>query len=163
MNSWTARRSIEFLGTPSFGSWLLKLYRVSAMAQLRQQEVQNIMTKCVAGLKPDPDYHTFQRGVACVHFGRRGVAVMLAHFGLWGDMFEVFLQGWYRETGKNETFEPLQSTDPVMSYHDAPLLLAEINLARSYASIVANTSSIQWEAAMDEYVRSEPAIQLTDS
>jgi hypothetical protein len=158
-DEWAAHRYSAFTGTHTVAGWRLRTYVVSArgdgVAQEQRDAAVRALGDCVPTTSSDPDYTLFRTGVAVVHFGRRGVTVTLAHFGLWGDMFEVFLRGWYRTAGQ-VAFESLTSVDPVLCYHDIPVLLADVALARSKVAAAASEPPLDWADVMASYISATP-------
>ncbi|MEV0055869.1 hypothetical protein AB0H34_35900 [Saccharopolyspora shandongensis] len=160
MNSeWAAPRRARFDGVRTGLDWRLRLYVVSssgAGVTSRETELGNdAVDSCLGTVTFDPDYQMFRVGTALAHFGRRGLTITLVHYGLWDDMFEVFIRGWYRYNGRSE-FEEATPADPMLCYHDIPIILPEIALAHSTIATAHSAGTAQWDEIMTAYLNARP-------
>ncbi|MBN8866897.1 MAG: hypothetical protein J0H98_05045 [Solirubrobacterales bacterium] len=93
-----------------------------------------------------------------LNYGRRGLTVLLYHFGAWEDTPEVFLKSWYRYQHSSE-FEVLDDAEPIMCFLDSPLILAELSLWRQMVSAARRSENIDFESAYATYLDA-PAVSF---
>ncbi len=162
MSEWWCQRATEYLGVQQFNTWRIRTYIVRADERLADTgqgstEAVRALSQCVDGIARDHEYRLFHRGIACAHYGRRGFTLALAHFGLWDDMFETFFQAWYSPGETISEFEDLTSRDPMLCFHDIPVLLPEIASVRSHIlGAIRQNKQMSMESLLDGYMLVSP-------
>jgi len=158
MTEWAAPRTVKYQGFHALRSWRLRLYEVHLSPPEMNDAhgvggLKEVVGWCLDRVPQDPEYELFRVGIACAHFGRRGLTLTLAHYGLWGDMFEVFICGWHRPHSA-ENFEELTSADPLVCFHDVPVLFSDVAVARSSVAAAASSGMIRWSEVFERYLSS---------
>lgn len=148
-------RIVHYHGVATVDQFDLKLFSTNADGSSSRglQEIADVARSCIgdltsAGLSDEFDYH--KRGFLLSHFGRRGLTVLLCHFGVWTDMPEVFHTSWYRY-GDTGELERLDHREPVACYHDLPLVTAELLSWRAAVTANATKNSVDWTSAYAMY------------
>lgn len=95
-----------------------------------------------------PEFDYFRIGFAFHHFGRRGHTISLWHWGAWGDTIELFNHTIYSYHESPDSFDSLGFGEPLISYHDIPIVLQEIN--RFYHLIISQKTPNETRPIMFE-------------
>ncbi|GII86650.1 hypothetical protein Ssi03_46400 [Sphaerisporangium siamense] len=165
MNEALRPRPARYMGlceVREFG-WRVKLYSYSVAAHREASDgdlAEYIARICISDLErsgrsDEFDYLKF--GFLQCHFGRRGLAVGLCHYGLWVDMPEIFAAGWYAYGHEIARLERLDMREPLWSIHELPVAQGEISLFKGLVDGSRDAPGIPWPSISEAYLKSGPA------
>lgn len=78
----------------------------------------------------DPSFEYFRVGFTLGHYGRRGVAISVWHWGRWAETRELFTHVWYAFGRALGTLELLGPKEPLLCEYDAQIVSDELQRFR---------------------------------
>ena len=148
MNKQNRHTETKWLNRYLDGKWLLNLHilKYNSSEQFSDDVINDILNQGLSQLETEcmsDEFDYFKIGFACLHFGRRGVALSIWHTGFWQQTCEIFCCNWYCYNRDISNMELLNSAEPCISHYEISIVAKEFQNIKEFAVTITSKKDFE--------------------